>query len=333
MISRLFRSHTALFGLVMLTSATAQGASFYIDAAKTNATGCGTQAASACKTYRYWHDSGCDSNGCGNNVAAGDTIFFKAGTYAGDGAGSYLGVPFDGTAAAPITLACSDAPGSCVITGSGVTAINWCGLVGIGQQPSVTYCGSNSASYVQVRGFRIQNVPSGMYGIYITGASHHVVVEDSTVDGAGANRALLITQQGANAVTVKDNTFNNCPASDTGCTYIDSTTNLAEVGNSFSGVPTSGNYDCNTLLGVNNGLLDGNTCVGTADGFDEGMHSSTKLDNVIIRYNRVSGATSRAFPLSGDRKDSGTLTGQNILYKNIAHPNSAGRTGRCIELY
>lgn len=319
--------------LLLLPVSAAHAASFYLDAAKTNAPQCGTQSATACGTYRYWYDSGCDGDGCGNNVTPGDTINFRAGTYHGDGAGGYLGVPFDGNATAPITLACADAPGSCIISGAGVQSINWCALVGVGLAPGQSYCASNPAAYVRVRGFRLQQIPSNMYGLIVTGSSHHVAIAEVTIDGTGASRALFITQNGANFITLKHSTLSNCPAGDTGCTYIDSPTNLAQVGNAFGPVASSGNFDCNTLLGVSRGLVDGNTCTGTADGFDEGMHSTTRLDNVIIRYNRVSGATSRAFPLSGDRKDSGTLTGQNILYKNVAHPNASGQTGRCMELY
>jgi hypothetical protein len=330
---RLFCLRAASCGLVLFFAPAARAATFYLDAAKTNAAQCGTQPQTACATYRYWYASGCDADGCGNNVAPGDVISFRAGTYRGDGAGGYLGIPFNGTAAAPITLACADAPGSCIISGSGVSAINWCALVGVGLLPGQSYCATDHAAYVRVRGFRLQQIPAGMYGMYVTGGSHHVAVADTTIDGGGANHSLLIAQKGAAFVTLKHSTLSNCPAADTGCTYMDTTTNLAEVGNTFGPVAASGNFDCNTMLGVAAGLLDGNTCTGSADGFDEGMHDATRLSNVIVRYNRVSGVSSRAFPLSGDRKDSGTHTGQNIFYKNVAHPSASGQTGRALELY
>src|SRR5205814_3014572 len=132
--------------MIVLLAGSARATSFYLDASKANATGCGTQATTACGTYRYWFSQGCDADGCGNNVAAGDTIYFKGGTYKGDGAGGYLGIPFDGSASAPITLACSDAPGTCIISGSGVTAIAWCALFGIGLAPGQAYCATDPAS-------------------------------------------------------------------------------------------------------------------------------------------------------------------------------------------
>jgi hypothetical protein len=318
---------------LLLAPAAVHAATFVIDAAKTDAPKCGTAAATACKTYRYWYRSGCDADGCGNNVAPGDTIAFRAGTYAGDGGGGYIAIPFKGTAAAPITVACQDAPGSCVISGAGLTPVTWCALVGVGLGGDNTYCGTDPAQYVVVRGFRVEHIPSGMYGVAIVEASHHVLLDSLTVDGAGATHGLFTTNPASHHVTLKHSTLSNCPASDTGCTYMDSSANLAEVGNQFGPVGNDGNYDCNTVLDVDTGLIDGNTCTGSADGFDEGMHTAAPLRNMIVRSNVVIGASSRAFPLSGDRHDSGKDTGANILYKNLAQPNASGGMGRCLELY
>src|SRR5262249_14801667 len=150
------------------------------------------------------------------------------------------------------------------------------------------------ASYVVVRGFRIDHVPNGMYGVAVVDTSHHVLLDRLTIDGTGATHSLLTTAPAGHHLTLKNSTLVNCPASDTGCTYLDSSANLAEVGNSFGPVGASGNYDCNTVLDVNTGLVDGNWCITTADGFDEGMHSAAPLQGVIVRYNVVNGATSRA---------------------------------------
>src|SRR5437016_655511 len=93
--------------LILLALASpAHGAEYFLDAAKSNTPNCGLTADSACQTYSYWYNSGCDENGCGNNIVAGDTISFRAGTYNGDGAGGYIGLPYNGTAEAPVTVAC-----------------------------------------------------------------------------------------------------------------------------------------------------------------------------------------------------------------------------------
>src|SRR5437016_3853355 len=84
-------------------------------------------------------------------------------------------LPFNGTAAAPITVACMDTPGSCVIDGSGVSAVQWCQLVGIGLAADGS-CATSSASYVVVQGFRVRRAPAGMYTLGVSGSTHHVVI-------------------------------------------------------------------------------------------------------------------------------------------------------------
>jgi hypothetical protein len=317
--------------LVLAFASVAHAATYYIDASKSDTANCGTAAASACRTYRYWFRSGCDADGCGNNVVAGDTVYFRAGTYNGDGGGGNIGIPFNGSAAAPITVACMDTPGSCIIDGSGVSAVQWCQLVGIGLSGS-SNCSPSSASYVIFQGFTVRHAPTGMYTVGVTSSStHHVMIKSNVLDGTGANQNIIMSgNPPIHHVTVVNNTVTNCPQSASGCNWVNEVANMAVVGNAFGPVSSAGNYDCNTFVGVNTGLVDGNTCHDTFDGFDEGMNSSTKLDRVIVRYNEVYGYnTGRAFPISGNGASSSGTTGHNILYKNVSHVSH----GACFQPY
>jgi hypothetical protein len=320
--------------MMLLAFAHASFAStFYIDAAQSDAPSCGQSIDSACGTYAYWYFSGCDDDGCANNLAPGDTLNFRAGTYHGDGAGGYIGMPFVGSAAAPITVACMDAPGSCVIDGAGVTAPPSCDLVGIGMRPLNGTCDAGGASYLVLQGFTIHGAPPGMFTLGISALTDHIVIKQNTLDGAGANENVVFCpNDGVHHLTLLENTITNCPAnSASGCCWLNEVANLAIVGNAFGPVYSAGNYDCATLIGVNTGLVDGNTCHDTSDGFDIGMNTTTKLDRVIVRYNDVYGNnTGRAFPISGGDADLGHISGHNSVYKNVAHPSARSP---CFEAY
>jgi hypothetical protein len=316
--------------IVLALASRVHGAEYFIDAAKSDAPNCGLSVDSACQTYSYWYNSGCDANGCGNNIVAGDTISFRAGTYNGDGAGGYIGLPFAGTAEAPVTVACKDAPGSCVIDGTGVTAMPSCALVGIGLVAANGTCDAVGANYLVLQGFAIEHAPAGMYTVALVSPStDHVLIRDNTLDGAGSGQNVVFMGNGQiDHITLLDNAITNCEA---GCDYVNELTNVAIVGNAFAHVNSSDNYDCNTFIGVNTGLIDGNTCHDTYDGFDNGMNSSTQLDRVIVRYNDVYGTNAaRPFPISGNVPPLGQITGHNSVYKNVARQTDGGP---CFEVY
>jgi hypothetical protein len=310
--------------IVLALASAAHGAEYFIDAAKSNTPNCGLSTDSACQTYGYWYTSGCDENGCGNNIAAGDTISFRAGTYNGDGAGGYIGLPFAGTAEAPVTVACKDAPGSCVIDGTSMTPIAQCDVVGIGLASANGSCDATGASYVVLQGFTIQHVPAGMYALAVLPPSTHILIKNNTLDGAGSHQNVISMGGGpVDHISLVDNTVTNC---EVGCNFVNEPTNIAIVGNTFGPVGTTDNYDCNTIIGVNIGLIDGNACHDTNDGFDNGMNSATQLDRLIVRYNDVYGTNSggRAFPISGNVPPAGEITGHNIFYKNVSRQTDGG---------
>src|SRR5204863_9178211 len=136
------------------------------------------------------------------------------GTYYGNGAGGNIGIPFNGTASAPITVACMDTPGSCVIDGNGVSAVQWCQLVGIGLSGSGN-CAPSSASYIIFQGFTVRHAPSGMYTVGVTSSStHHVVIRDNTLDGSGATQNILMSgNPPIHHVSEINNKVINCPQS------------------------------------------------------------------------------------------------------------------------
>jgi hypothetical protein len=317
---------------MLLVVSAAHAGVFYVDAAQADRPGCGMALDRACRTYGYWYSSGCDADGCGNNVAAGDTVYFRAGTYNGDGAGGYVGIPFVGETTAPVTMACFDAPRSCVIDGSGVSTSPWCDLVGIGLRPGSAACESNGAAYVTLQGFTIQHPPSGAYTLGVSAPADHVLITNNTIDGTGSYQNLIVSGDGPiHDVTVLGNTISNCPASGSGCSWINEVSKIAIVGNAFGPVPGDGNYDCTTLVGVQKALVDGNSCHDTFDGFDDGMNSNRKLTRVIVRYNEVYGNnTGRAFPISGNGASRSNRTGHNVFYKNVAH---ALASGPCFQPY
>jgi hypothetical protein len=316
---------------VLALASPVRGAEYFIDASKSDVPNCGLTADSACRTYGFWYTSGCDENGCGNNIMAGDTISFRAGTYSGDGAGGYIGLPFAGTAEAPVTVACKDAPGSCVIDGTNMTPIAQCDVVGIGLASANGTCDATGASYVVLQGFTIQHVPAGMYAVGALAPSSNVLIKDNTLDGAGSQQnviSLSAPDGGVDHITLINNTITNC---EVGCNFVNEPTNIAIVGNTFGPVGSTGNNDCNTIVGVNTGLIDGNSCHDTSDGFDNGMNTSTQLDRMIVRYNDVYGInTGRAYPISGNVPPPGEITGHNILYKNVSRQTDGGP---CFEAY
>ncbi len=310
--------------------------------------GCGAEQQSACYSYDFWYSAGCDSNGCANNITPGDTIFFRAGTYAGDGDGGdgsqYIGLPFNGDATAPVTVSCFDEPHSCIIDGESLVAQKDCPILGVGFQPDTSYCGANAANYLVISGFHIKNPIPDMYVAAVTN-SNHIVFKNNILDGLGGTADLFLTSQDINFLTLKNNHFLNCPPSGTGCLHLLEISNIALVGNEMGPVNGDGNFDCNTLIGTQVGLVDGNYCQDSQDGIDQGRNTpgqGNPLERVIIRYNRISGiggnGASRAIPLSGNVEGLQTsiksnTTGINAIYKNILYPNNQGVLDRCFELY
>lgn len=267
--------------------------------------GCGQ--AIPCRTYGYATAS--------RRIEPGDTISLAPGTYR-----ERIVLRATGTLERPVSLSCSGQPGSCVISGEGQPVVPWDALVIV------------RGAFVAVSRLSVERVPAGMYGIALVD-SHHVELRGLRLDGKGSSGGSLIVTSGRNDwVTLARSSLTNCPAGSTGCTYWRNVSHLAVVGNEFGPVAGGGNYDCNTIIGTTIGLVDGNTCRDSVDGFDEGMDSAgVKLDRVVVRYNRVVGkVTGRAFPISGQYDSTNTLvTGANSGYKNLAQIDQ----GSCLQAY
>lgn len=291
--------------IVLWTACHASAATVSVDPTSgRDEAGCGQTV--PCQTYTYATT--------GRRIDPGDTISLAPGTYR-----ERIVLRATGTLERPVSLVCSGQPGSCVVSGQGQPVVPWDALVIV------------RGAFVAVSRLSVEQVPAGMYGIALVD-SHHVELRGLRLDGRGASNNLIVTSGRNDWVTLARSSLTNCPAGSTGCTYWRNVSHLAVVGNDFGPVAGGGNFDCNTVIGTTVGLIDGNTCRDTVDGFDEGMDSmGVKLDRVVVRYNRVTGkVTGRAFPISGQYDDTTTLTtGSNAVYKNLAQIES----GSCFQAY
>lgn len=322
---------------------------FWIDDNGTNNVSCGRASGTPCATYAYFlsGNNACGPSGCAASMVPGAVLNVRAGTYAGDGAGFLWGVPFDGAAGNPVTIQCLDAPGSCVLNFAGANTGGAFGAcVWFGSNPQ-SNAGSNPAMYVVFRGFTIQNCPA--YTVAATTASHHLLIDGNTV----LTPSKEIWAISSNFTTVIRNNYTSCTGAGTGCSFIDGADNFALVHNTMGTTNTySANTDCNTLLDVNDGLVDGNTCFGMPDGLDNG--TNTLGDGVlqgprrtITRYNDVFGthcagcSASRGITAAANCGGNGTskscpvtdLSASNTTYKNVVHPDAAGQLSRCFNFY
>ena len=266
--------------------------------------GCGQ--AVPCRSYGYAV--------AGRKIEPGDTISLAPGTYR-----ERIILRATGTSERPVSLICSGLPGSCVVSGEGQPVVPWDALVIV------------RGAFVAVSRLSVERIPAGMYGLALVD-SHHVELRALRLSGKGASNNLIVTSGRNDWVTLARSSLTDCPAASTGCTYFRNVSHLAVVGNDFGPVAGGGNYDCNTVIGTTVGLIDGNTCRDSVDGFDEGMDDSgVKLDRVIVRYNRVLGKVAgRAFPISGQYDSTNTLvTGANAIYKNLAQIEQ----GSCVQAY
>jgi hypothetical protein len=143
---RLFRFY--IFCITLLLPSLESAAAFVVDSSKTDKPGCGMWRINPCRTYSYLMGSGCDSNGCRDNLKPGDSIVFIKGIYR-----EKINFNFSGSSSSPIIAMCDSLPGDCVIDGSLMQSIPWDGLVSIGP-----------AKYFVMRGFKIVNIPKDMYG-------------------------------------------------------------------------------------------------------------------------------------------------------------------------
>jgi hypothetical protein len=145
-------------------------------------------------------------------------------------------------------------------------------------------------------------------------------------------------------VSVVGNTYTDCHATGVGCGFADHVTDYALVRNTMgASTAITGNVDCNTLLDVNDALVDGNTCFGMTDGLDNGTNSIGEappargghhpLQRRIGRQAAVGGIPAcqlRRGHVEGVRRPSSR---RGSIYKNVVHPNAAGVLARCFNLY
>jgi hypothetical protein len=300
----------------------------YLNPSGTDTANCGTTPGTACRTYAYWYASGCDVDGCANNVLPGAIVHFAAGTYT---AGEFA-VPFDGTAAQPWRLQCDGAAGSCILSGSGQTSATDCGLLAIGASPAA-FCSANAATYGVIDGFTLASVATGSAAaITLTGTTgtHDIALHHLTHNGASTKGFIQADSQ--SRLTITDTALSN-QRGPNGATFLDNMTNLAFVGNTITTIvvgDATNKEDCFTTRGAVRALIDGNTCASTEDGFDNGKASQLSQQplGIITRYNIVKGATARAFPASGQCDTASctlpnSLTLPNTYYKNLAVPLAA----------
>lgn len=308
-----------LLVLALLTFPTSTNAGTYnVSTTGVNMPGCGIST--SCASYYYLMTKGCDSNGCADNIKPGDTIQFAPGTYR-----EQLNISHKGTVTNPVWVACAGSQGTCIISGSGLSLKPYDALVNL-----------INVNYLVFARMKVMNQTASVYGLAISGDSHHIELRANVFDGTNASENLIVTaSKDLHELTLDRNKIINCPGVSTGCTYLRGVKNLAIVNNEFGPVVSTGNYDCNTVIGAQTALIDGNTCRDSADGFDQGMDSSgILLDRVITRYNRVYGTlTARAFPISGQYEGASSpnkfLTGKNTIYKNVVQTSG----GSCVQPY
>lgn len=308
-----------VLALALLTFPVSTQAGVYnVSTVGVNMPGCGVTT--PCASYSYLLYKGCDATGCADNIKPGDTVQFAPGVYK-----EQVNVTLKGTEKNPVWVTCSGNPGDCTISGAG-----------LGLKPYDALVNLINANYLIFSKMRIANQPQSVYGLAISGDSHHIELRANTFDGTGSSENLIVTaSRDLHDLTIDRNKITNCPGVSTGCTYLRGVRNLAIVNNEFGPVANTGNYDCNTVIGAQTALIDGNTCRDSADGFDQGMDSSgILLDRVITRYNRVYGTlTARAFPISGQYEGASSpnqfLTGKNTIYKNVVQTSG----GSCVQPY
>lgn len=342
------------FGIVFASSPV-WASSFWINSSVgVDTSNCGkNHGTQACRTYNFLMSQGCDSNGCLDNIQTElNTIntnpklnfeCVNSGTTC-TGTGVHSGriaIGFDGQANSILTVQCTDgagtyAPLNCKITGGTP------GVVIFGMNPSG---GDDTASYIRFKGFEISGFTQGgvrFRNATSAGPTHHISFRDNRVDGGTtATEDLFQAVAGTNFITYTNNIITNCaPGGTWGCAaFQQPNNNLAAIGNhlgprrDFPGPYNGGagsNLDCNTWQGTTRGLLDGNECFKTADGLDNGMLDSSKIQDLIIRFNDLHDVYgnpntygSRLAKVSGDAGSS-TPTGAMIFYKNIfRHTNSS----------
>ncbi len=135
----------------------------------------------ACRSYVYLNASGCDANGCLDNIqsdltnGAGATINFACKntggactgiqTYAGGGNGKPLCIGFDGLPNSQLVVKCVDGSGTysplnCKISGAGLTYAAQSAVVVFGATATNCLDEGNATSYVKFSGFRIEDIPA-----------------------------------------------------------------------------------------------------------------------------------------------------------------------------
>lgn len=302
-------------------TATSTAGAFYLnpDPAMTNAPNCGTTSGTACKTWSYFRASGCDANGCANNVGPGAVIHVAKGVSFGDGdgTGGWL-VDFDGSSVAPVTIQCDESP--CSIDGTGVAS----------DGQALVYM--NGATYVVWDGISLYRIPPGMNGMKFGGGVnlHDIRLANTEIDGLGATSSYLMGwESGASRITGVNLWVHNCPLGASGCVYGDIASGAAFVHSRFgplNGFPANTNSDCITLFNTNGFLLDGLGITGCSDGIDVGQGSGAALQRGIIRFNDITDIRT----LNGQNQRMMKVSGQGpIVYTCSGGTNSGASCGTC----
>lgn len=310
------------------TSTPVTGQRFWIDDGGANTAACGLAQGSPCASYRYLMtgSNACGASGCQSFIQPGSVITFRAGTYSGDGGGFPLYVPFDGTAAAPVTIECFDGAGTCVLD---YTGLNVGGIFGIciGFGYSMPSGGGNAATYVQFDGLAV----TGCQGIsFVTSAtSHHISIKHTVV----ATPIGTVMEANGTFITLRDNTW-VCVAGSRGCFDQKAISNVAIIGGTYTLGGTPGaNSDAIGFYGTRNFLIDGVTVPASVyDGIDLGENAGQgPLGQGILRYSEVSGAIERQITSSGNCTSTtcaaSTWTDMVLYHHNVTHPSATGVHG------
>ncbi len=337
----------ALAGLTLLMAPGAHAGALYVDATRgVNQPGCGRGSGRlACKTWAYWYDRGCDRSGCADSVTAGDTIHFGAGIY-----DERITIPFNGRPGSPVTVLC-DAIGRCRLTGAAISGPSDCAVVCVGcGRPSNSACNSSRpARHVVFRGFSIEKFDHGA-AIVGKNRSSYVWIDRNRIDPTGqtrsSNNLIQAGGSGARTANCSDWVISNNDigpivpgVGPSGGMWLQNMDRVWIVGNHFyfPGPTIDGvtNNDCFTLLGVQDYVVDGNTCEGGADGIDVGMQGDHNhpLFRGIIRANFVRGqGYGKNFKHSCQAETPITTCGQTSFYKNVNTFDAAGHFGRNFEV-